>query len=75
MNRDEKTQIFFQRPAISFRISQDYFENNLSDPNNDYTLNNGYYERTVEESDLDFAFGENDRELTLKWELLRLNPT
>ena len=51
---------------MSFRISQDYFENNLSDPNNDYTLNNGYYERTVEESDLDFAFGENDRELTLK---------
>ena len=53
---------FFQQPVISFRISADYFENNLNDPNNDYTFNNGYYERTVEESDLDFAFGENDRE-------------
>ena len=57
---------FFQHPAISFRISAEYFENNLNDPNNDYTFTNGYYERTVEESDLDFAFGENDRESTIE---------
>ena len=49
---------------MSFRIAQDYFENNLNDPNNDYSLNNGFYERTIEEADLDFAFGDsNDRKL------------
>ena len=47
---------------MSFRIAQDYFENNLNDPNNDYSLNNGFYERTIEEADLDFTFGDsNDR--------------
>ena len=57
-----------QRPALAFRIAQDYFENNLDDPNNDYTLNNGFYERTIEEADLDFAFGDsNDRKLNLRW--------
>ena len=51
-----------KRPELSFRISQDYFENNLSNSNDEYTLNNGFYERTIVESDLDFAFGEsNDR--------------
>lgn len=53
----------FQRPALSVRFSQDYFDNNIDDPNDDFVLNGGYYERTIEESDLDFQFGENDR----KW--------
>ena len=57
-----------QRPALAFRIAQDYFENNLDDPNNDYTLNNGFYERTIEEADLDFAFEVgNDRKLRVRW--------
>ena len=57
-----------KRPALSFRIAQDYFENNFNDPNNDYTLNNGFYERTIEEADLDFAFGDsNDRKFNLRW--------
>ena len=51
---------------MSFRIAQDYFENNLDDPNNDYTLNNGFYERTIEEADLDFALDDsNDRKFRL----------
>ena len=55
-------KIIIKRPELSFRISQDYFENNLSNSNDEYTLNNGFYERTIVESDLDFAFGEsNDR--------------
>ena len=54
--------VIVQRPALSFRIAQAYFENNLSNTNEDYTLNNGFYERSIEESDLDFAFDDsNDR--------------
>ena len=57
-----------QRPALSFRISQEYFENNLSDPNNDFTFENGFYERTVDEADLEFSFeDENDRKSGLRY--------
>ena len=54
--------ILFQRPALSFRVSQFYYENNLSDQEG-FTFNNGYYEKTVEESELQLSFDEeNDRE-------------
>ena len=53
--------ILFQRPALSFRVSQDYYENNLNDQEG-FTFNNGYYEKTVEESELQLSFDEeNDR--------------
>ena len=54
--------ILFQRPALSFRVLQSYYENNLSDQEG-FTLNNGYYEKTIEESELQLSFDEeNDRE-------------
>ena len=44
---------------MSLRIAQDYFENNLSDPEDQFQLNGDYYERTVSEDDLVFSFSES----------------
>ena len=46
--------------ALSLRILQSYFENNLSGQEDDFTLNNGYYERTIAGSDLQMEFDEED---------------
>ena len=46
--------------TLSLRILQSYFENNLSGQEGDFTLNNGYYERTIAGSDLQMEFDEED---------------
>ena len=43
-------------PALSFKIAQDYFENNLNDQADSYVLNNGFYERTIPEDELSLTF-------------------
>ena len=44
---------------MSFRIAQDYFENNLSDPDSQFQRNGDYFERTVGEDDLTFSLSES----------------
>ena len=53
--------------ALSLRILQSYFENNLSGQEADFTLNNGYYERTIAGSDLQMEFDEEDDRKLVKF--------
>ena len=53
-------EVVIQRPALSLRILQSYFENNLSGQEDGFTLNNGYYERTIAGSELQMEFDEED---------------
>ena len=50
----------FKRPALTYQIAGDFFENNLSSQESDYSLENGYYTRTIDENDLTLTFGDND---------------
>ena len=43
-------------PAMSFKIAADYFQNNLSDQEDSFTLNGDFYERTVSGNDLALSF-------------------
>ena len=43
-------------PALTFGIAQAYFENNLSDQANDFTLTDGFYWRTIPENELELGF-------------------
>ena len=42
------------------KIDEDYFNNNLSENADNFVLENGQYERTISEADLEFAFGTTD---------------
>ena len=53
------TKSSFQRPALSLKIAQDYFENNLSDPDDQFQRNGDFYERTIGEDDLTLSFSDN----------------
>ena len=47
------------------KIDEDYFNNNLSENADYFNLENGQYERTISEADLNFAFGTtNDGKIT-----------
>ena len=48
-----------KRPALTLKIEEDYFENNLSDQSG-FVQDNGYYVKTINESDLDFEFSATD---------------
>ena len=49
-------------PALTFRIAQEYFENNLSDEEDLYTFvpvdgpDGGFYDRTIHQDDLTLSF-------------------
>ena len=43
---------------MSFKIEQQYFEDNVDDQNG-YTLNNGFYEKTLTDSQLNLTFDAN----------------
>ena len=49
-----------QRPALTIKIAEDYFNNNLSSQTADFDNKNGYYERTIPEAELDFEFGTDE---------------
>ena len=53
-------EVVIQRPALSLRILQSYFENNLSGQEAGFTLNEGYYERTIAGADLQLEFDEEE---------------
>ena len=50
--------LFVKEPAMSFKIEQQYFEDNVEDQNG-FTLNNGFYEKTLTDSQLDLIFDAN----------------
>ena len=47
-------------PALTFKIEQEYFENNISDEENNFVLADGFYSRTVHQDDLTLAFDTTD---------------
>ena len=53
--------IIFQAPALIYRFTESYFQNNLQGQENDgYVHENGYYTKTVPQADLALEFGVND---------------
>ena len=44
---------------MSFKISQEYFDNNLRGQENSYNLVDGFYERTIPQDQLTLEFHEN----------------
>ena len=57
-------EVVIQRPALSLQILQSYFENNLSDQEDGFTLEDGYYKRKIPGVDLQMEFDEEeDRKL------------
>jgi hypothetical protein len=49
-----------QAPALTYRIAESYFQNNLAGQESDYVLDGGFYTRTIPEADLTLEFGTND---------------
>ena len=57
---------------MTFKIRQDYFENNISDEDDDFVLADGFYSRTIQQDELTLAFDDTDdgqfhRRLTIGW--------
>merc|ERR1719454_509242 len=51
------------RPALTYKIAEDYFRTNLSGQEGNYDpLENGFYTRTITEADLALSFGTNDND-------------
>ena len=47
-------------PALTFKIAQDFFENNLNGEESNFVLLDGFYSRTIEQDDLVLAFDTTD---------------
>ena len=47
-------------PALTFKIEQEYFENNISDEDNDFVLADGFYSRSIQQDELVLAFHATD---------------
>ena len=47
-------------PALTFKIAEDYFENNITDEENNFNLADGFYSRTIPQDDLVLAFDSTD---------------
>ena len=45
---------------MTFKIRQDYFENNISDEDDDFVLADGFYSRTIQQDELTLAFDDTD---------------
>ena len=50
----------FKRPALSYQIEQSYFESNFNNDDNAYTLDGGYYTRTISETDTGLVLSWDD---------------
>ena len=56
--------MILQVPALTYRIEETYFRNNLLDQAGDYNPPaNGYYQRTIPQSELSLEFGLNDSDV------------
>ena len=47
-------------PALTFKIEQEYFENNISDDDDNFNLADGFYSRTIQQDELTLAFDDTD---------------
>ena len=47
-------------PALTFKIEQNYFENNINDDENNFVLADGFYSRTIPQNELVLAFDAVD---------------
>ena len=47
-------------PALTFQIEQEYFENNISDEDDDFNFADGFYYRTIQQDELTLAFDDTD---------------
>ena len=59
-------------PALTFKIEQEYFENNISDDDDNFDLADGFYSRTIQQDELTLAFDDTDdgyfhRRLIIGW--------
>ena len=45
---------------MTFKIEQEYFENNISDDDNNFVLADGFYSRTIQQDELVLAFDTTD---------------
>ena len=50
----------FQEPQLSFRIGEEYFQNNLRGRENEFTFENGFYRKTIVEDGLEIIMREDD---------------
>ena len=47
-------------PALTFKIEQEYFENNITDDDDNFVLADGFYSRTILQDELTLAFDDTD---------------
>ena len=47
-------------PELTFKIQEDYFENNISDEENNFVLADGFYSRSIQQDELVLAFHATD---------------
>ena len=69
--RSSRVTFIIQKPALTYRIEQDYFETHFSNSASDYTLDGGYYTRTISQSDLVLGWDDDNDYLTLSY---TINP-
>jgi len=62
-------------PALTFRISQAYFENNLSGQTNDFEFSDGFYSRTIPQNELELGFDNDTDDIVLSYTILTESPT
>ena len=62
-----EVDFFLKTPQLSYRIEQNYFETHFSNSAGDYTLDGGYYTRTIPQSDLVLGWDDDNDDLTLSY--------
>ena len=45
---------------MTFKIKQEYFENNIDDEDSNFVLADGFYSRTIQQDELILAFDETE---------------
>ena len=45
---------------MTFKIEQEYFENNITDDDDNFVLADGFYSRTILQDELTLAFDDTD---------------
>ena len=54
--------MFFQdnTPALTYKVAEDFFENNLNEERDNYEFSEGFYSRTIDQNELVLAFDAVD---------------
>ena len=62
-----------QVPALTYRIEESYFRNNLLDQAGDYNPPaDGYYNRTIPQSELTLEFGVNNNDVDGEYKIYHI---